>query len=112
MLLDLGKIQIIKAGKLGKDYVECPSTPEIFGYFKIYLKHETRVYTNDEIDTMLIGLHGSIINRIKLLLKRLVLFYKKFFDYKLIIVNNKYIYKISLGGFRKEFNEGYFDIEK
>lgn len=112
MLLDLKEIRIIEAGKLGKGYVDNPSSLEIWGYIKFYFKQRTRVYTPDEIDSMLIALHGSVMNRIKLLIKRFILFCKKICDYELIIVNKRYVYKIGIGSFKKEFNEGYFDIEE
>ena len=72
---------------------------------KIYLDYEPRLFTQDEIDTLLTALHGSIINRIKLIIKRIILYFKNIFDYKLIIIKNKFVYIIDLGGIKKELRE-------
>ena len=79
----------------------------------IYLNRDThRVYTQDEIDTMLTAFHGSLIHRIKLLSKRIILSFKNFLEYKLIIIKNKFIYIIGLNYLKKELREdSYYGYE-
>jgi hypothetical protein len=72
---------------------------------KIYLDYKPRVFTQDEVDTLLTALHGSIMNRIKLIIKRIILFYKNIFDYRLIVMKNKFVYIIRIGEFKKELSE-------
>jgi hypothetical protein len=72
---------------------------------KIFLDYKPRVFTQDEVDTLLTAIHGSIINTIKLITKRIILFYKKIFDYRLIIINSKFVYIIGIGEFKKELSE-------
>ena len=72
---------------------------------KFYLDYKTRVFTQDEVDALLTALHGSMINRIKLIKKRITLSYKNIFCYRLIIMMNKFVYIIGLGKFKKELKE-------
>jgi len=69
---------------------------------KIYFEHEVRIFTQDEIDTLLTALHGSIMNRIRQIIKRIILFYKNIFDYRLIIIKNRYVYIFGLRVYKKE----------
>jgi len=73
---------------------------------KIYFdNHETRIWTQDEVDTLLTALHGSIVNRIKLIIKRIIFSFKNILFYKLIIIKNRFVYIIGLGNFKKELRE-------
>jgi hypothetical protein len=72
---------------------------------KIFIDYEPRLFTQDEIDTLLTAPHGSIMNRIKQMKKRIILFYKNIFDYRLIIIKNKFVYIIGLGELKKELRE-------
>jgi hypothetical protein len=71
----------------------------------IYFDSESRVFSQDEVDTLLTVFQGSIINRFKLLIKRINLFYKNIFDYKLIIIKSKFVYIIGLCGIKKELSD-------
>ena len=71
----------------------------------IYFDCETRLFSQDEIDTLLTVFEGSIINRFKLLIKRIILFNKNISDYKLIIIRNKFVYIIGLNGIKNELSE-------
>jgi hypothetical protein len=72
----------------------------------IYLDNEPhRVLTQDEVDTLLTALHGSLMNRIKIIKKRIVSFFKSIPDYRLVIIMKKYVYIIGLGEFKKEPSE-------
>jgi hypothetical protein len=79
----------------------------------IYLNRETnKVFTQNEIDAMLAALHGSLINRIKILLKRIVFSFKNILEYMLIIIRNKRVYIIGLDGLKRELrDESYYGFE-
>jgi len=79
----------------------------------IYLNRDThRIFTPDEIDAMLTVFHGSLIDRIKLLRKRIILAFKNFLKYKLIIIRKKFVYIIGLDGLKKELREdSYYGYE-
>jgi hypothetical protein len=72
---------------------------------KIYFDYKTKLFSQDEVDTLLTALHGSIMNRIKIIKKRIIFSFKSISDYRLVIIMNKYVYIIGLGGFKKELRE-------
>jgi len=71
----------------------------------VYFYCETRIFSQDEVDTLLMVFQGSIKKRIKLLVKRIFLFYKNIFNYRLIIIKNKFVYIIGLNGIKKELSD-------
>ena len=79
----------------------------------IYLNHDIRrILTLDEIDALLTVYHGSLIDRIKLLRKNIILSLKNFLEYKLIIIRKKFVYIIGLDGIKKELRENsYYGYE-
>jgi hypothetical protein len=116
ILLDINDIRIVEAkiinkisfiNKIKSSYKNWTSNNNI------YLNREThRVFTQDEIDVLLTALHGSIINRIKLIIKRIILFFRNSLEYKLIIIRNKFVYIIGLDGLKKELREdSYYGFE-
>ena len=110
ILFDLNDIRIIEAKKAGKISFIDKSKASYKNWISnnyIYLNRDIhRIFTQDEIDTMLTAFHGSLIHRIKLLRKRIILSFKNFLQYKLIIIKNKFVYIIGLDGFKKELREG------
>ena len=69
---------------------------------KIFFEQETRVYSQEEIETILTVIHGSIMNRIRHIIKQIIIAYKNLFFYKLIIITNKFVYIFGLCNFKKE----------
>jgi len=72
---------------------------------KIYLDYKPRIFTQDEIDALLTAFHGSIMNRIKLMRKRILLSFKNIICYRLVLIGSKFVYIIGLGEFKKELSE-------
>jgi len=108
-LLDLNKIRIVEANKSGKisfiDKIKALYNNWISNNH-IYLNREiNRVLSQNDIDTMLETLHGSLINRIKMIKKRINLFLRNVLEYKLIVIRNKLVYIIGMDGFKKELRK-------
>jgi len=108
ILLDLNEIRIVEAEKIGKiSFINkiISSYKKWVSNISIFFDYETRLLTQNDIDELLTALHGNIINRINIIMKRIIFSFKNLSCYKLIIITKKFVYIICLGKFKKELRE-------
>jgi len=104
-LLDLNEINIVEAKKIDVFNINVEqiySSKEKKCNKKIFLEDTTRLYTQDEIDALLTVLHGSLINRIKIIKKRIVLNLKNIYYKRLVIFTKIFVYIVGIGCLKRE----------